>query len=869
MTSHKGFQKGKEHHLVKGLAASKSEVLEKVRAGWTIPAAMASVNKKADTIRQWMNRDPEFARNLEEAKEEGQKNSFTELGIQKESIEFSEFSQIFLNQMVFPHHQDWVDLLEGYEPSWLHPSMIYEPGENNRLLVNVPPEHAKSTVITVNYSTYRIALNPNIRIIVVSKTLNKAREFVYAIKQRLSHPRWLKLQTAYGPEGGWKGDADTWRTDTVYLGGDARNSSEKDPTLQALGMGGQIYGARADLIILDDCITTANAHEWEKQMDWLQKEVITRLGKNGKLLVVGTRIAANDLYKELRNPKHWSGGRTPFTYMGMPAVLEYAEKPEDWVTLWEESDVPWDGDTDTPKENGFFPKWDGEALFKRRSEVTPSTWALVYQQEDIQEDSIFPPMLVQGATNGMRKRGPLRPGAAGHPPQVEGHTVIGFDPAMAGNAAFVVATYNRADGRIYILDCINMSEPTPQKIRATIEELTIRYKPQEFRVEINAHQKAYSLDEELRNWLASYGVRLDAHFTGKNKWDTSFGVASMSNLFGTVREEKFQKNNIVELPSSEGSEGIKALTQQLLTWKPETRAKTDCVMAMWFAIIRIRELMQSASRTSQYASNRWATRAQKDQRFAVNLDEMFAEQWQDNYGQETNMVAPLIPIAVGIAARLAARKVAQGKIISKSTQAIKNTSKASRIAKDKQIIARSPDLKQTPNMTIKQAKRMKQGTASLAKTTKRIAKQSGKKGSYGNTTVGESNAFKIKMGLDKPFGGVEVKGMPALSTPSLGGLTKGPANMTLNQLDKLNAIRQGEKAKAYAAAFRQAKRETKDIKKSMQSNTTRTVKKVVGRTAATGAAGSGVAYAVSKKSNSKNQPVRANRTRSGKPAKKK
>jgi hypothetical protein len=53
---------------------------------------------------------------------------------------------------------------------------------------------------------------------------------------------------------------------------------------------------------------------------------------------------------------------------------------------------------------------------------------------------------------------------------------------------------------------------------------------------------------------------------------------------------------------------------------------------MWFAIIRIRELMQNSSRTAQYASNRWATRAQMDQRFAVNLDEMFAEQWQENYG---------------------------------------------------------------------------------------------------------------------------------------------------------------------------------------------------------------------------------------------
>jgi hypothetical protein len=106
----------------------------------------------------------------------------------------------------------------------------------------------------------------------------------------------------------------------------------------------------------------------------------------------------------------------------------------------------------------------------------------------------------------------------------------------------------------------------------------------------------------------------------------------MSNLFGTVRDEKFQKNNIIELPSSDGSEGIKALTQQLLTWKPETRGKTDCVMALWFAVIRIRELMQAGSKTSMYASNRWATRAQMDNRFAINLDEAFAEQWQETYG---------------------------------------------------------------------------------------------------------------------------------------------------------------------------------------------------------------------------------------------
>jgi hypothetical protein len=612
---------------------AKAKVLALVSEGMSVHKAMENLGKKPDTVRIWMMRDKQFAADLAEAKENAKERSLKALGVAREDITFPQFSEMFLDQRVFPHHQDWIDLLEGREPSWLHPSMIYEKGDKHRLLVNVPPEHAKSTVITVNYSTYRIALDPNVRIIVVSKTLIKAREFVYAIKQRLSHPRWLKLQTTFGPEGGWKEDSDTWRVDTVYLGSDARNSSEKDPTIQALGMGGQIYGARADLIILDDCITTANAHEYEKQINWLQKEVITRLGKNGKLLVVGTRIAPTDFYKELRDPKHWSGGKSPFTYMGMPAVLEYADNPKNWKTLWEKSDTPWDGDdAETPDEQGLFPKWDGPALYRRRGEVTPSTWALVYQQEDVTEDSIFPPDVVQGCINGMRKRGPLVIGRPGHPERVEGYTVIGFDPAMAGNAAFVAMTYNKADGKIYILDVLNMAEPTPQKIRATIEEWTEKFRPQEFRVEINAHQKAYALDDDLRNWLAGYGVRLNSHFTGKNKWDTNFGVASMSTLFGTVREGKHQKNNLIELPSTESAEGVKALVQQLITWKPNTKGKTDCVMAMWFAVLRCREFMQQNSNIQRWAHNRWATRAQREKRYTINLDEAFAEQWQDMYG---------------------------------------------------------------------------------------------------------------------------------------------------------------------------------------------------------------------------------------------
>jgi hypothetical protein len=319
--------------------------------------------------------------------------------------------------------------------------------------------------------------------------------------------------------------------------------------------------------------------------------------------------------------------------MAMPAVLEFRKKPEDWVTLWPKSDHPWDGDEDTPDEQGLYPKWDGQTLFKRRGEVTPSTWALVYQQEDVEEDSIFPPALVQACVKGMRKRGPLKPGAVGHPISAEGFTVVGFDPAMgAGHAAFVAMTYNRVDGKIYVLDCENMSDPTPQKIRAMIEEFVIKYSPNELRVEINAHQKAYELDTDLRQWLSQYGCSLKPHFTQKNKWDTSHGVASMSTMLGTMHDGVFQKNNTIEFPSSEGSEGMKALIQQLITWKPETKGKTDCVMAMWFAFLRCRELMQQSTVISRYSENRWATRSQISKRGTVNLDLALQEQWQEQFG---------------------------------------------------------------------------------------------------------------------------------------------------------------------------------------------------------------------------------------------
>jgi hypothetical protein len=619
---------GDQHHTRLRQIEDQRKFISFLKQGIDMDSALAAVGKKKTALRSWLL-DGEFAAQVEEASNFGSDAIAASLGENKHNIDFATFSREFLNTEVFPHQQNWIDVLEGRTPTWQHPSMTFEQGNRRRLLINVPPEHAKSTTMTVNYAMYKIALNPNIRIVLISQTQTRAKEFLYSLKQRMTEEPWLKMQQVYGPPGGYKETADQWTADRIYL---ERESGEKDPTVQALGIGQQIYGTRADLIIMDDIVSTTNAHEWEKQLNWLQKMVVTRVGSTGTLLIAGTRVSSIDLYKEIRNPEHWTGGKSPFTYLAMPAVLEFDDKPEKWKTLWARSDRPLDGADEfddpellTPDENGHFVKWDGRRLFERRSEVSPSTWALVYQQQDVEEDAIFPLPVVNGSINRMRKTGRLNFNAPGHPkPEGSWFVIMGLDPAMSGKTAMVVYAVNRETNKRYVLDVHNMAESTPQKIDSLIKEWVEEYKPQELRIEINAYQKAFSLDDNLRMWLASRGTALREHFTSKNKWDVNFGVAAMSSLFGSMRDGKFNRDNLIELPDN-SNEHVKALVNQLITWKADTKGPTDCVMALWFCEIRAKELIQQSNFRTAHANNKWATRRNVAMQGIVNLDEMAME----------------------------------------------------------------------------------------------------------------------------------------------------------------------------------------------------------------------------------------------------
>ena len=606
---------------------AKRIILQGVADGMTVEQAVASAGRTYKSYEYYRRTDKVFADKIDRTRLGLKTKNFTD--VEAVDLSFADFRQRYLHQHTFPHQQNLADVIEAKPPSWHHPSMKYEKGlADNRILINIPPNHAKSITITVDYVTWKVVTNPNFRVLIVSQTQQLAADFLYAIKQRLTHPMYEALQNAYAAGVGFNSKSASWQQTRVVFGDELRESSEKDPNIEAVGIGGQIYGKRADMIIVDDAVTLKNANEFEKQIRWLTQDVRSRLNPTGKLVVIGTRVASVDLYKELRNPDRYPGGLVPWTYLAMPALLETNEDPDKWVTLWPYSDQPFDGQTEEHKtEDGLYPRWNGRHLYNERQAMDAQTWALVYQQQDVSDDAIFDPVCVKGSIDGMRKAGRLVPGNPGHPRDLNGFSIVcGLDPAMVGDTAAVCYAVDRISHKRYIVDATKITRPTPSQIRQLIIDWTNLYTPAEWIVERNAFQSFLTQDEGIRQFLATKGVNLREHHTGNNKWDAGFGVASMSTLFGTKQPDgKHHRDNLMHLPSDQ-TENVKSLIEQLITWSPTTKGKTDMVMALWFCEIRAREWLNQGIHTKHHLSNPFLTRADRGKRVVINIDEMLSEQ---------------------------------------------------------------------------------------------------------------------------------------------------------------------------------------------------------------------------------------------------
>jgi hypothetical protein len=635
------------------MEAAKARFLEHIQNGMNINAALDKVDRSRKTYEQWRKADADFRQRVDIARQLRAPDREVKRG---EKLPFAEFRKKYLKTETFWHQHQWIDILEGRAPRDLHDAQTYMPGKKSRLLLNVPPFHSKTVSVTIDYSVYRLCMDPSFRIILVSETSTLAEDFLFAIKTRLDHPDYVDLQKAYAPDGGWKTTSAQWTNSRIVFGGDQREGGEKDPNVQAIGMGSQIYGRRADLIILDDTVTGKNVREWEKQMKWLRREVSSRLEMGGKLLVVGTRIAPVDLYSQLMNPEHYANGKVPWTHFASPAILEEGVKPDgsadpaNHVTLWPYTDMSWsngEDDCDCGMDvcrEGFmlegrrvWPRWDGVHLeIGPRADNNATEWALVYQQKSVAEDATFPEHAIRKSTNGTRMCGLLKENQHGHPltGMRDKYVIAGLDPAVKGYAGIVVIAVDPETQKRYVLNCWNLKAPTGEQLKQKMKEVTDDYAVDEWRVEKTGLLQFFTQDAALRMWFTSKGVRFTEHNTGSNKYDPTFGVSSMAPLFGVYDKAwdadaddpwRVVQAPLVELPR-QNLPSMKTFVHQLVTWTPDldpNKIPCDLVMAFWFAEIGARERLNTGrgvgTLTSLTQRNKFVSPRSAQNRQRINL----------------------------------------------------------------------------------------------------------------------------------------------------------------------------------------------------------------------------------------------------------
>jgi hypothetical protein len=243
---------------------AKAALVEYIGAGYNITAACERIGYARKTYESWRAKDPAFKAAVDSVMATRKVDTGTrdENRAAARKMGFSAWRLKYMGVPVFPHQQQWIDVLEGREPSHLHPAQTWDKSKPTRLVVNTFPNAGKSTTLTMDYVAYRICINPATKIALISKTEGMAKDFVTGVKTRLTHPDHQELIKAFAPEGGFEATSEEWSSGRIRLSSADRDPADKDPTLQALGLGSQVYGKRLDLILVDDAVDNENAQQW-------------------------------------------------------------------------------------------------------------------------------------------------------------------------------------------------------------------------------------------------------------------------------------------------------------------------------------------------------------------------------------------------------------------------------------------------------------------------------------------------------------------------------------------------------------------------------------------------------------------------------
>lgn len=202
----------------------------------------------------------------------------------------------------------------AYRWDWPHLRLLQREldrittGENDRLIVLMPPRHGKTECVTVRYPVYRLEQRPGLRFIQAAYNQTLAEKFSRK-SRRIAKERGLSLS-------GERKAASDWETE---VGGGGR----------AVGVGAGVAGHGADLILIDDPIKNREEAESptyrERLWEWFTDDIWTRREPGAAVIVTVTPWHHDDLVARILA----SEDGPQWTVVRLPALAEADEDHPD------------------------------------------------------------------------------------------------------------------------------------------------------------------------------------------------------------------------------------------------------------------------------------------------------------------------------------------------------------------------------------------------------------------------------------------------------------------------------------------------------------------------------------------------------------
>lgn len=184
----------------------------------------------------------------------------------------------------------------------LHASIIHNVSDNQASMDLAPRGHGKSTIGDVDFCITKVLRNPDVRIMIGSKTQTQASAFLKEIRTHFEQN--VNLIRIFGD---WKKSRDNVWNDKEFTV-NRRTVIKKEATVSALGASGAVVSKHFDIIIGDDLVGFENARtEAQRKVlkEWFYSSLYPTLEPDGEIHILGTRYSPMDLYENLIKSKNY------------------------------------------------------------------------------------------------------------------------------------------------------------------------------------------------------------------------------------------------------------------------------------------------------------------------------------------------------------------------------------------------------------------------------------------------------------------------------------------------------------------------------------------------------------------------------------